>query len=120
MENSPQLLELSQGKELTRLQSLGAMVVVGVAFTVAVLVMLGQTTRPDTLQVESTEPAPANPFADEVDSRPNLDKDTCRVMSETINDINARMSEGVTEQQARYFRSRRNKLYLLMRERCGV
>lgn len=110
---------------MSKYQSLGAMVAVGVAFTVAVLVMLGHTTRPEPVQAESAEVVPGNPFADSADAphasvEPSLDEETCRVMSETINDINARMSEGVTEAQGRYFRSRRNKLFLMMRERCGV
>lgn len=122
MENSPPLFEPSGGRELSKFQSLGAMVAVGVAFTVAVLVMLGHTTRPDAGEAELVESVPENPFADAVDTggKASLDDETCRVMSETINDINARMSEGVTEAQGRYFRSRRNKLFLLMRERCGV
>ncbi len=122
MENSPPLIELAGGRELSKYQSLGAMIAVGVAFTVAVLVMLGHTTRPERVEAEIIEAAPENPFADSADPalEPSLDEETCRVMSDTIKDINARMSEGVTEAQGRYFRSRRNKLYLMMRERCGV
>lgn len=122
MENSPPLFDATGGRELSKVQSVGAMAAVGVAFTVAVLVMLGHTTRPESGQAEVVESAPDNPFADAAGPGENeaLDEETCRVMSETIMDINARMSEGVTEAQGRYFRSRRNKLYLLMRERCGV
>ena len=122
MENTPQLVEFARGRELSKYQSLGAMVAVGVAFTVAVLVMLGHTTQPELASTEVTEAIPENPFADDAEApmEASLDEETCRVMSETIKDINARMSEGVTEAQGRYFRSRRNKLYLMMRERCGL
>lgn len=98
------------------------MVVVGVAFTITVLVMLGHFTRPERLPLPNDDLSVENPFVGEAPDvqRVMVDEETCRVMSSTISDINARMSQGVTEEQARYFRSRRNKLYLLMRERCGV
>ena len=105
-----------------RLQIISAMAVVGVVFTVAVLVMLGNFTRPESA-IDQNITAVGSPFADTdlvTDKVTPLDEETCQVMSTTIKDINARMSEGVTVQQARYFRARRNKLYQMMRERCGV
>lgn len=104
-----------------KLKSLIVMLVVGASFTVAVLVMLGQFTQPGNDAAASAtvdEPFVAGELVPP--SNPQVDEETCQVMSTTIKDINARMSEGVTEQQARYFRSRRNKLYQMMRERCGV
>ncbi len=122
MENSPEITELKGLPGLGKVQSAGVMVVVGVAFTIAVLVMLGHFTRPERIASPGDDVAVENPFASQdATAQPlTVDEEACRVMSNTINDINARMSQGVTEAQARYFRSRRNKLYLLMRERCGV
>ncbi len=119
---SARLEELRANPVFGRLQSLVIMLVVGAAFTVAMLVMLANFTQPTNKSAASAVEV-ASPFADDEElagaaSLPN--EETCQVMSTTIKDINARMSEGVTEQQARYFRSRRNKLYQMMRERCGV
>lgn len=126
MEKPTEIITLNETGGLGRYQVVGAMLAVGVAFTAAVLVMLGHFTRPDQRVVASDSPsASGNPFAGMTDhieqaelAEPELE--ACQVMSAAINDINARMSEGVTEDQARYFRSRRNKLYLMMRERCGI
>lgn len=105
-----------------KLQTLAVMLIVGSVFTVAVLVMLGHFAEPDSVAADNAAVV-SDPFADTEDPVPaagGLDEETCQVMSTAIKDINARMSEGVTEQQARYFRSRRNKLYQMMRDRCGV
>lgn len=105
-----------------KVQSVGIMAVVGIAFTMSVLVMLGHFTRPDSDAAASAARVD-NPFADPATETAGLNAETrelCQVMATTIDDINTRMSEGVTEQQARYFRSRRNKLYQMMRDRCGV
>lgn len=105
-----------------RLQTIASMAVVGTAFTVAVLVMLGNFTKPEST-IDENLAAVSSPFADvDLDSGEltPLDEETCQVMSTAIKDINERMSEGVTEQQASYFRSRRNKLYQMIRDRCGV
>lgn len=105
-----------------RWQSLAVMLIVGTAFTVAGLVMLGHFTQPASVNAKGSE-AVGNPFADtgsQAQGTGRLDEETCQVMSTTIKDINSRMSQGVTEKQASYFRSRRNKLYQMMRERCGV
>jgi len=114
--------ELPPGSAAGKLQTLFVMLIVGSVFTVTVLVMLGHFAKPQSVAAESAAVV-AEPFADTEDpvkSASQADEETCQVMSTAINDINARMSEGVTEKQARYFRSRRNKLYQMMRERCGV
>lgn len=105
---------------MSRLQSLLLMAVVGVSITLAGLAMLGSFTR-----IQPTESSHAlalvDPFAEHSEGAVgNLDAETCQVMSTAIKDINNRMGEGVTEKQARYFRTRRDKLYNMMRERCGV
>lgn len=134
----------ANGKASGKLQGLAIMAAVGVAFTMSVLVMLGHFTRPDVDASVAAAAKVVNPFADGVmatDLEKNFEtsldtsldtslntsiednqgnEELCQVMATTIEDINERMSEGVTEQQARYFRSRRNKLYQMMRERCGV
>lgn len=103
-------------------QSAGAMLCVGVAVTVVIFVLLGHFTRPGRVAATQIPNVQESPFAEVTTqtSEEASSPDSCQVMHTAIEDINTRMSEGVNEAQARYFRARRNRLYLLMRERCGV
>lgn len=126
MENDLDLPDLGIQKSPGRWQSLGAVLAVAISVTMAIFVLLGYFAAPD--QVEGSEHEQSSylqqPFAADHLS-PDSDgsgagPEACDVMHRALKDINERMSDGVTEDQARYFRARRNKLFLMMRERCGV
>ncbi len=124
MENDLDLLKLGTHGPPRRWQSLAAVLAVGASVTVAIFVILGHFAAPDRVAgIDGDAPVVLeDPFmpSQAESEMPSPDPEACGVMHRALEDINARMSEGVTEDQARYFRSRRNKLYLMMRERCGV
>ncbi len=126
MEQNPNPLDLEIRSSPGRWQTLGALVAVGVTVTVVIFVTLGRFAAPDERPLPDADQQAVldQPFAT---GTPGLDEgmpgeapQACEVMHTALQDINKRMSEGVTPEQARYFRARRNKLYLMMRERCGV